>query len=262
MYAPAGLRGAVTKGPDCVARLAWSSVTELVEDAFADYAQNQDAREYLHDLQKRRAGSSWANGHTAASLRKALEEPATDLLAAIEGLRSELVVELAVPTTTRRKLRRGQDWGDELDSDRCLNREPIDPIGAGAQMGSDNGRIGVVDPITIHVALDRERHVHVDAGTSLMAGVAQGPIVGCGADSAVDDHRADRRDIPIGHRHVIAGEINVAGGSDRQCGGHQGAVVEVAGTAEYQLPTRREGNQVGLVPGAGGLAKDFQVLRE
>ncbi len=123
-YAPASLKGAAALGPDGTGRLMWSSVSELVEDAFADYAQSDDARTYLAALHRRHAGDRWANGHTPESLRKAVTDPSAELLAEIDAMRQVLLDEISLPSQPRRKVRRGLDWGDELDADRYLSREP------------------------------------------------------------------------------------------------------------------------------------------
>lgn len=126
LYTPASAetRLPAAAGPDGIYRLVWTSLSALVEDAFTRYAQTAESRKYLDELHRRHAGDRWANGHDEDSLRRAVRQPAARLLAAIDEMRSALLDELALPTTTRRKIRRGLDWGDELDTDRYLSREP------------------------------------------------------------------------------------------------------------------------------------------
>jgi len=124
LYAQAALRGEVCMGPDGVGRLSWSGLADAVEDALRDYAQNEDARVYLRDLHRTHQRTKWANNHTLDSLQKAVSEPDAMILNEITAMREELLGDVALPTRPRRKLRRGQDWGDELDPDRFLAREP------------------------------------------------------------------------------------------------------------------------------------------
>ncbi|MCL2646138.1 MAG: hypothetical protein FWD61_03920 [Phycisphaerales bacterium] len=123
-YAPAFLKGLAERGPDGTDRLMWSSVSEVVEDGFADYAQCEDIRVAMNKLHMRHNGDAWSNGHTKDSLRKAISEPAPKLLCEIDAMREMFIGDLSIPTQPRRKIRRGQDWGDELDSLRFLAREP------------------------------------------------------------------------------------------------------------------------------------------
>jgi hypothetical protein len=124
LYTPASTRQPAQAGPDGVYRLGWTSISELVDDAFAQYAQSEASKDFLSALHKRHDGDTWANGHDETSLRKALSQPAKETLAEIDAMRRTLVNELALPTTARRKVRRGMEWGDDLDADRYLSREP------------------------------------------------------------------------------------------------------------------------------------------
>ena len=111
-------------GGDGVHRMVWSSVSDLVDDAFSDYAQQEPSRELLEALHRHHEGSKWANGHSKQTLRDAVNRPPVALMAAIDEMREQLVNDLDLPTAPRRKVRRGKEWGDELDSDRWLNRDP------------------------------------------------------------------------------------------------------------------------------------------
>jgi hypothetical protein len=111
---------------DGVHRYQFSSVGEMVLDALDDYAQNDTNRERIREMQSQALSGSdaWGNYFTRDRLLNQLHDPDVNLLEAIESLRQELVGEVLPPTTPRRRIRRGLDYGDELDSDRYLQREP------------------------------------------------------------------------------------------------------------------------------------------
>jgi hypothetical protein len=109
---------------DGVYRYEFGSVTEAVKDAMDDYAQNDGNAEFI----RRRLGhalsgrDSWANRFTQARFLKELANPSKHLLEAVDRMRERLVGEVATPSTPMRKIRRGQEFGEELDSDRWLAR--------------------------------------------------------------------------------------------------------------------------------------------
>jgi hypothetical protein len=110
---------------DGVYRYEFAGVGEAVRDALDDYAQNLTNQEHLRErLCKALSGrDEWTTGFTRERFLKELSDPAPDLLETVGRLRDQLVGALAAPPTARRRVRRGQEWGDELDPDRWLVRD-------------------------------------------------------------------------------------------------------------------------------------------
>ncbi|MFA6134583.1 MAG: hypothetical protein WC869_11270 [Phycisphaerae bacterium] len=110
---------------DGVTRYEFGSVTEAVRDALDDYAQNDSSAEYL----RRRQGYAlsgkdrWGNNFTRSRFLRELSAPSKHLLDAVDLMRQRLVGEVAAPDAPRRRIRRGQEWGEELDADRWLVRD-------------------------------------------------------------------------------------------------------------------------------------------
>ena len=57
----------------------------------------------------------WANYYTQEKPLDAIGSPPQALVDAVDQMRAEL----ASPATARRRVRHGQEFGDELDSDLC-----------------------------------------------------------------------------------------------------------------------------------------------
>jgi len=111
---------------DGVARWEFGSVGEAVIDALADYAQTDSSRELIRErfaIHTSGSGDRWANYYTREKLLAAIANPPTELVDAVDQMRAELTAELAPPATPRRRVRHGQEFGDELDSDRWLVRD-------------------------------------------------------------------------------------------------------------------------------------------
>ena len=111
---------------DGVHRIEYDSVREIVEDALSDYAQNPNNRNVVHALHAHSFSGrdKWANYFTRERLLDQVFSPPTELTHAVDRMREQLVGELDLPTRPRRKIRRGLDWGDELDADRVFQRDP------------------------------------------------------------------------------------------------------------------------------------------
>lgn len=111
---------------DGIHRYAFYSVTDAVEDALCDYAQNDTNRERIRQTQESALSGHdrWGNYFTRDRFLGELSNPDSSLLAAVDEMREQLIGALDLPTTPRRKVRRGLDYGDELDADRWLSREP------------------------------------------------------------------------------------------------------------------------------------------
>ena len=110
---------------DGVARLEFDSVGEAVIDALSDYAQTPGNLAFIRErVAEHLTGSDrWGNYYTREKLLDAIANPPAELVEAVDAMRAELSEELAPPTTARRRVRRGQEFGDELDSDRWLVRD-------------------------------------------------------------------------------------------------------------------------------------------
>jgi hypothetical protein len=121
--------GRTTLAQDCldnVDRWEWGSVGEAVIDALADYAQTPGNQELLraklsHCLNGR---DKWGNNYTRDRLLAELKSPPAELLAEVDAMRERLLDGVPLPTTPRRRVRRGQEFGEEIDSDRFLARVP------------------------------------------------------------------------------------------------------------------------------------------
>jgi len=110
---------------DGVWRYGFESIGEAVRDALDDYAQTERSAGILRtELERHLSGHDrWANNFTRERFLVELSNPSPDLLAAVDAMREKLVGEVAPPMGSRRKIRRGQDWGEELDPDRWFVRD-------------------------------------------------------------------------------------------------------------------------------------------
>jgi len=116
----------VRRDADGIHRMTFDSVGEAVLDAMTDYAQNEGNRQAIADrLIYHLTGSDvWANKYTREKLLDAIAHPPARLLEAVDELRRQLVDEVAPPVRTRRRLRRNQEWGEELAPEAVLARSP------------------------------------------------------------------------------------------------------------------------------------------
>jgi len=116
---------AARRGADGTYRYEFGSVIEAVRDALDDYAQNDANAEFLRIRQAHALSGEdrWANHFTHARFMRELANPSKRLLDAVDQMRAKLLDEVAVPDSPRRRIRRGQEWGEELDADRWLVRD-------------------------------------------------------------------------------------------------------------------------------------------
>ena len=114
----------VVREADGIDRITFGSVGEAVIDSMADYAQNEGSRANIASrLSAHMDGSDrWANYYTKAKLLDAIANPPQALLNAVEEMRQQLVDEISPPVCTRRRIRRNQDFGDELTPESVLVR--------------------------------------------------------------------------------------------------------------------------------------------
>jgi len=107
-------------------RFEHDSIRDAVRDAFTDYAQTEANRDKIN-LSHRRSltgDNTWAHHFTQERLLAEVSNPSQHLLDTVEEMKREIVGDLDLPAAPRRKVKRGLDYGDELDADRYLNREP------------------------------------------------------------------------------------------------------------------------------------------
>ena len=88
------------------------------------YAQTDSGRIDLDGRQHGYWGGDFYNFYSKDRLLGELSNPSQGLVDAVQQMRDRLSEELALPTTPRRKIRRGQEYGDEVDVDRWLARDP------------------------------------------------------------------------------------------------------------------------------------------
>ena len=121
--------GGAMPGENCAAacaddvwRYEFNSVSDAVRDALDDYAQNAGTQEFLRERLKHALSGkdSWANRFTESKLLRELSSPSAHLLEAVDRMRERLIGEVDTPSMPRRRVRRGQEFGEELDSDRYL----------------------------------------------------------------------------------------------------------------------------------------------
>jgi hypothetical protein len=117
-------RNPVVRDLDGVDRITFDSVGEAVIDSMADYAQNEGNRQMIAErIASHTSGyDSWANRYTKAKLLSTIENPPKQLLEAVEEMRSSLMSEVCPPQSSRRRVARNQEWGDELNAEQVLAR--------------------------------------------------------------------------------------------------------------------------------------------
>jgi hypothetical protein len=117
-------RNPVVRDLDGVDRITFDSVGEAVIDSMADYAQNEGNRKMIAErLASHMSGyDSWANRYTKAKLLSTIENPPRQLMEAVEEMRATLMSEVCPPQSSRRRVARNQEWGDELNAEHVLSR--------------------------------------------------------------------------------------------------------------------------------------------
>jgi hypothetical protein len=114
----------VVRGSDGIDRITFDSVGAAVIDALTDYAQNEGNRQFIAgNLAAHMDGHDvWSNYFTKATLLDSIANPPKHLLEAVEEMRRQLVDEINPPVCTRRRVRRNQEWGSELEAESVLVR--------------------------------------------------------------------------------------------------------------------------------------------
>ncbi len=109
---------------DGVHRYEFGSIGDAVEDSLASHGTTESNRTMIDRKHRFNWGGYFYNYLSKETFLAELVQPNAKLLDAIEKMREEIVGELAMPTCRRRKIRHGQDDGEELDPDRVLARDP------------------------------------------------------------------------------------------------------------------------------------------
>jgi hypothetical protein len=113
------------KCSDGVYRTEQDSVSEAVRFLFADDEGRELANVESCRMERNGSwGDAWANRYTEESFRDALVNPPKSILDAVDAMRAELVETVTLPQSSRRRVRRGQEFGEEMNADAFLNREP------------------------------------------------------------------------------------------------------------------------------------------
>jgi hypothetical protein len=117
-------RNPVVRDLDGIDRITFDSVGEAVIDSMADYAQNEGNRMMIAErIASHTTGyDSWANRYTKAKLLSTIENPPRQLIEAVEDMRATLMSEVCPPQSSRRRVARNQEWGDELNAEQVLTR--------------------------------------------------------------------------------------------------------------------------------------------
>jgi hypothetical protein len=113
---------------DGVHRYEWNSVTAAVNDAInSSTALNDYNASYVNIRLERALGGEdkWNHYYTRSAFEHDLSNPPLAILEAVEEMKSQIDSEISVMATApRRKVRRGQEFGEEIDADRFLARIP------------------------------------------------------------------------------------------------------------------------------------------
>ncbi|MBE3123211.1 MAG: hypothetical protein IMZ65_00220 [Planctomycetes bacterium] len=124
--------GQSTRDSDNVFRYEFDGLLEAVQAARADTATSEENRciirrhmgEHYFNAKGEGPGDKWTNGYDYKRLEADAKNPPEHLLKAVDEMRAALVDEVAPPPTSRRRLRRGRDYGDDIDVDRFGARDP------------------------------------------------------------------------------------------------------------------------------------------
>lgn len=126
-------RGRYVQGSDGVHRLAYESVKRAVENAFDDWGNSDGNREWVREAMREatsgrcKATAKWANHYDEERFLHDVDSPPQHLLDAIEQMKQHVTdcCDVQAGLMPQRKIRRGREWGDDIDVDRYVNRDPF-----------------------------------------------------------------------------------------------------------------------------------------
>lgn len=116
------VRMPVQQGPDARPEFEFDSVSHMMEVAFARGHARACGSASECDEVLRGQGSSWVNHATTDSLTRSMREPQPRLVGAVQDMKRRIEDAVQSPTRERRKLRRRQEDGDDLDPQAVAER--------------------------------------------------------------------------------------------------------------------------------------------
>lgn len=105
-------------------QVEFDRMIDAVETAGSFGRGNLDNRDFFDKNLKAHERTGWLNRRTIESTKQFLREGKAELTELVERMRREIAGELAVPSSTKRRMRRGRESGDEIGVDRFLDRVP------------------------------------------------------------------------------------------------------------------------------------------
>jgi hypothetical protein len=157
---------------DGVYRHDYSSVGEAVSTAFIDAAQNESARAEVNQHQDAAltGHAAWGNRFTKDRLLASVAEPPASIVEAVDEMRQTIIEEVAVPHTSRRRRLRNLEFGDEIDADQWLRRDPACwERSSRDQTAKRTVTIGV--NVTVHCGQNPENLLYRGAAATALADV-------------------------------------------------------------------------------------------
>jgi hypothetical protein len=118
-----GLKGIVEQRPGRRFDIEFSRMIDAVDTGAAIGIGNGDFKEIDNRVQAYQR-KEWLGYKTTAGIREVLQNGRADLTEMVEKMREQISNEIPVPTSNKRRVRRGRDSGDEIDADRFLSRIP------------------------------------------------------------------------------------------------------------------------------------------
>jgi len=110
-------------GLDGIYRTEYGSIEDAVNCAFEDYGVNDHKRQLVNSkLHKLNGTYEFLNKFTKQSFLNELTNPSAKLRNAVEAMKEHIIGDIDAPQIVKRKVKRGQEFGDEVDSDRFLAR--------------------------------------------------------------------------------------------------------------------------------------------
>lgn len=94
--------------------------TKLRKSIPASEMNEANSREIDNAIRMMDGNSSFFNRHTADRIERMIEEPRTDLMEAVDVYRDRISELMPPDAAPRRRMRRGQEYGDTVDIDREL----------------------------------------------------------------------------------------------------------------------------------------------
>ena len=109
-----------------VLELDYRSICELMADAerFGEAAYTANIPTVDGHVRDAAGRSRFYNGYTWDTLRACVANPPAHLTAAVDELKRQIESAVDLPLAKRRRIRRGLDYGDDIDAGRYARRDP------------------------------------------------------------------------------------------------------------------------------------------